>query len=343
MSRDQSPSVVDCAVYRDGRRIASPGSPRETAELLDQDPSCFAWLGLFRPSHDEIKALAGDFNLPALAVEDTIVAHQRPKVERYGEIGFMVLRSATFHADTIRLGELHVFASSRFVITVRHAESPDLALVRRRLEQAPDRLVDGPQAVLMQVLDVVVDGYAPVIDSVGDALDEIELQVYSGSERVSKRIYRLSRQLLDLQHAVRPLGTIISQLRGDALFAPSETSDRHALRDIEDHAIVINDHVERLREALKGNLDLTITLTSQRQNEEMKALTEASLRQAEDSRRIAAWAGVLFVPTLVAGIYGMNFERMPELHWAFGYPLALLLMVLAATGMYAVFKTNRWL
>nr|WP_269452239.1 CorA family divalent cation transporter [Tessaracoccus coleopterorum] len=193
------------------------------------------------------------------------------------------------------------------------------------------------------MLDAVVDDYRPVVLGIENDVDEIESQVFGGSTHVSKRIYQLSREVIDFQRAVRPLRDIVMDVREDRLLADAPEAVRQDLRDIEDHAIVIDERVETLREALKGTLDLNLALQTQRQNEEVTNMTAASLRQAEDSRRIAAWAGVLFVPSLVAGTYGMNFTHMPELGWAWGYAWGLGLMFLTGLGMYLIFKWKDWL
>ena len=198
-------------------------------------------------------------------------------------------------------------------------------------------------AVLYGIIDEVVDEYLPVVTGLENDIDEIETQVFTGSSRVSRRIYQLSREVIDFQRAVRPLKQIIEGVRGDRVFAAAGERRRQELRDIEDHAIAVIERIDALRETLKGTLDLNISLQAQRQNEEISNMTAASLKQAEETRRIAAWAGVLFVPSLVTGTYGMNFEVMPELGWTWGYPFALILMVVTGLVMYALFKWKDWL
>ena len=189
----------------------------------------------------------------------------------------------------------------------------------------------------------MVAEYEPVVAGIENDIDEIETQVFTGSSRVSRRIYQLSREVIDFQRAVRPLKQIIEGVRGDRVFAAAGERRRQELRDIEDHAIAVIERIDALRETLKGTLDLNISLQAQRQNEEISNMTAASLKQAEETRRIAAWAGVLFVPSLVTGTYGMNFEVMPELGWTWGYPFALILMVVTGLVMYALFKWKDWL
>ncbi|MBB1483506.1 magnesium and cobalt transport protein CorA [Tessaracoccus sp. MC1865] len=345
MTQPRPTSIVDAGFYVDGRRIASPTTFDQSFNLLDEHADGFVWIGLYRPTHAEMALLAEEFKLSPLLVEDTITAHQRPKFERYGDTLFLVLHAARYvdRTETVDFGEVHAIAGDRFVITVRHSETPDLTVVRRDLESAPETLGIGPSVVLEQLLDNIVDDYGPVVLGIENDIDEIETQVFSGSARVSRRIYQLSREVMVLQRAVRPLKPILDSVRRDRVFLMAGEHRRQELRDIEDHAIHITEHVEVLRETLKGTLDLNISLQTQRQNEEARNMTSASLKQTEDSRRIAAWAGVLFVPSLVTGTYGMNFHNMPELDWPFGYPFALLLMVGTGVAMYLVFKSKKWL
>lgn len=338
-------SIVDAGIYLEGERIATASTFDEAFSLLDEHPTAFAWIGLYRPRHAEMALLAEEFRLSPLAVEDTLTAHQRPKFERYEDVLFLVLRAARYldRTETVDFGEVHAFVGDRFVITVRHSETPDLTRVRHELESTPDMLAKGPSVVLLRLLDVIVDDYFPVVLGIENDIDEIETQVFTGSSRVSKRIYQLSREVIDFQRAVRPLKQIIYGVRGDRVFASAGERRRQELRDIEDHAISLIERIDVLRETLKGTLDLNISLQAQRQNEEISHMTAASLKQSEESRRIAAWAGVLFVPSLVTGTYGMNFTGMPELSWAWGYPFALGLMLVTGLTMYLIFKWKGWL
>lgn len=343
--RTAASCIVDAGIYVSGRRIATPGTFEEAFRLLDEHPEGFAWMGLYRPRHSDMSLLAEEFRLSPLAVEDTITAHQRPKFERYEDVLFLVLRAAQYidRSETVDFGEVHAFVGDRFVVTVRHSETPDLTRVRQQLEGTPSVLAKGPSVVLLRLLDGIVDDYTPVAMGIENDIDEIETQVFTGSSRVSRRIYQLSREVIDFQRAVRPLKQIIEGVRGDRVFASAGERRRQELRDIEDHAIAMIERVDALRETLKGTLDLNISLQAQRQNEEISNMTAASLKQAEETRRIAAWAGVLFVPSLVTGTYGMNFHSMPELAWAWGYPFALVLMLVTGVGMYTVFKLKGWL
>ena len=330
-------SVVDNAIYIDGKRAAVPGSLDRTFEELRQCPDegrSFCWIGLLRPSPEEIQAVAREFSLHGLAVEDTISAHQRPKVERYGDVLFVVLRPARYvdPVEVVEIGEIHLFLGPDFVITVRHAEKPDL-------------LDNGPYAVLYAVVDKIVDDYFPVLDGLQDDIDEIEVQVFGGDPGVSKRIYQLSREVIEFQRAVEPLADMFDELR-ERLKEKAGEADlelRRALRDVADHATRVLERIEAFRQLLANILQVNAALVGQRQNEEMARMTQAGYEQNEQVKRISSWAAILFAPTLVASIYGMNFTHMPELAWPLGYPFALLLMFLLGLVLYAMFKRRGWL
>ncbi|MFJ3219601.1 magnesium and cobalt transport protein CorA [Kitasatospora sp. NPDC086801] len=338
-------SVVDAAVYRDGRRIDAPANLADIYRELPDRPGAMAWIGLYRPAEAQLLEAADRFNLHELAVEDAIVAHQRPKLERYGDTLFVVLRAARYldEAEEVDFGEIHLFVGPDFVLTVRHSQAPDLSAVRRRLETDPELLALGPEAVLYAVLDAVVDGYAPVIAGLQHDIDEIETEVFGGDPQVSRRIYELSREVIELQRATRPLLEIMKSL--EAGFGKYGTDDelQRYLRDVADHATYAAERVDGFRQMLQNILTVNATLVSQRQNEEMKQLAEAGHVQNDEIKKISSWAAILFAPTLIGTVYGMNFEIMPELKWAFGYPFAIGLMALVCTGLYVVFKRRNWL
>lgn len=337
-------SVVNSAVYRDGRRISSPATLAEALASLP-DESSMAWIGLYRPDDAQLNAAAEQFDLHELAVEDAIVAHQRPKLERYGDTLFVVLRAARYldESESVDFGELHIFCGPTFVLTVRHSESPDLSAVRDRMEGDPELLKLGPEAVLYAILDAVVDGYAPVVAGLQNDIDEIETEVFSGDPMVSRRIYELSREVVEFQRATKPLlGMLRALSAGFDKYNTDEELQKY-LRDVTDHATTVVERVDGFRELLGSILALNATLVSQAQNEEMRNMTEASYAQNEEIKKVSAWAAILFAPTLIGTVYGMNFDNMPELHWAGGYPFALMLMVLTCTGLYTIFKRRGWL
>ncbi|PKT71607.1 transporter [Streptomyces populi] len=338
-------SVVQSALYRDGVRVSAPASLAETFRELREQPDGMAWIGLARPTAAELHSLAAEFDLHPLAVEDAMEAHQRPKLERYGETLFVVLSAARYldAAEEVDFGELHVFVGPDFVITVRHGAAPDLSAVRRRMEGSPELLRLGPEAVLYAILDSVVDGYVPVVSGVQNDIDEIETEVFRGDPAVSRRIYELSREMVEFQRATRPLvGMLHNLMAGFAKYRTDEELQRY-LRDVADHVTHTSERVDGFRQALTDILTVNATLVTQQQNAEMRALAEAGFEQNEEIKKISSWAAILFAPTLVGTIYGMNFSHMPELHWAFGYPFAIVLMAVVCTSLYFVFKRKDWL
>ncbi|MDJ0462600.1 magnesium and cobalt transport protein CorA [Streptomyces sp. H27-C3] len=338
-------SVVHAALYRYGRRVSTPDSLAETFRQLREDPDGMAWIGLHRPTEAEILTLADEFDLHPLAVEDAMEAHQRPKLERYGETLFVVLRAARYldAAEEVDFGELHVFVGRDFVITVRHGAAPDLSAVRNRMEETPELMALGPEAVLYAILDAVVDGYAPVVEGVQNDIDEIETEVFRGDPEVSRRIYELSREMVEFQRATRPLvGMLHGLMAGFAKYRTDEELQRY-LRDVADHVTHTSERVDGFRQALADILTVNSTLVTQQQNAEMRAIAEAGFEQNEEIKKISSWAAILFAPTLVGTIYGMNFDEMPELHWAFGYPFAILLMAAVCVSLYFIFKRRDWL
>jgi magnesium transporter len=340
-----SDSVVDIAIYRDGKRAASPPTIADAYRALLREPDAMAWIGLYRPSEAQVLAAADEFGLHELAVEDAIVAHQRPKLDRYGDTLFVVLRAARYldEVEEVDFGEIHLFVGPNFVLTVRHSQSPNLGAVRRRMEDDPDLLRLGPEAVLYAILDSVVDGYAPVVAGLQNDIDEIETEVFRGDPKVSQRIYELSREVVEFQRATRPLLGMLEALATG--FDKYHTDDelKRYLRDVVDHATIVAERVDGFRQALGDILTVNATLVAQAQNEEMRRLTETSNIQNEEVKKVSAWAAILFAPTLIGTVYGMNFDHMPELHWLLGYPFALALMVLTSVGLYAIFKRRGWL
>jgi magnesium transporter len=349
--------ILDSAIYVDGRRAVEPASLQETYQACRKQQG-LAWIGLYEPTEEEFSSMAEEFGLHPLAVEDAIKAHQRPKLERYGETLFVVLRSARYidESETVEFGEIHAFVGPDFVVTVRHGRASMLDRVRKRLESMPELLRRGPEAILYAIMDQVVDDYAPVVAGLENDIDEIETEVFSGNAGVSRRIYELSREVIEFQRGTAPLAGMLSSLIEDS----AERVDpevRRYLRDVQDHAIRIIEHVAEFRELLNNILSVNLTLVGLQQNEEVKALyeaaieqneevkalSEASIKQNDQVKRISAWAAILFAPTLVGTVYGMNFDYMPELYWTFGYPFAMVLMVMVSVTLYLVFKRRGWL
>jgi magnesium transporter len=337
-------ALVDNAIYVGGKRTVDPGSLDETFEIM-RERHGLAWIGLYRPDKGEISAVAEEFGLHHLAVEDAVVAHQRPKLERYEQVLFTVLRPARYidSEERVEFGELHVFTGPDFVVTIRHAETPDLARVRRRLECSPQLLCLGPEAVLYAILDQVVDEYLPVVAGLENDIDEIEDQLFQGDPAVSRRIYELSREVIEFQRATHPLMDVLAALERGFDKYGVDVELRRNLRDVTDHALRVVERADAFRALLQNALTVQSALVAQRQNEEMRALTATGLAQNEEVKKISAWAAILFAPTLVGTVYGMNFRSMPELRWAAGYPMALALMLITSLTLFAIFRRRGWL
>lgn len=337
-------AIVDNGIYVDGARTANPESIDETFELM-RERGGMGWIGLYRPDADELQAVAAEFRLHELAVEDALRGHQRPKLEHYEDHLFVVLRPARYldAEEEVEFGEVHVFVGRDFVVTVRHAEEPDLGRVRRRLESEPTLLAHGPEAVLYAILDEVVDRYAPVLAGLENDIDEIENQLFVDDVDATQRIYELSREVLDFQRAAQPLTDMVCGLLREGERRGADAELQRRLRDVHDHAIRVADRAATFRAVLENALTVESTIVARRQNEEMRRMTEESIRQGDQMKRISAWAAILFAPTLIGSIYGMNFHVMPELHWAFGYPLSIAAMVALGGGLYLAFKRKRWL
>jgi magnesium transporter len=326
--------IIDRAIYRDGQRVAEPQDLAEMAASCNANGG-IAWIGLYRPSREEFAEVAHEFALHELAVEDAVNAHQRPKLERYGETLFCVLRPARYidETETVEFGEVHIFAGPRFVITVRHSEAPDLGDVRHKLEARPDLLQRGSVAILHAIMDRVVDDYGPVVAGVENDVDEIEDDVFDPSSDASRRIYDLTREVILFQRAVKPLAPMLAQLMNDA---GVDEEERRYLRDVQDHALRVQEQADGFRQLLQNILNVNLTL-------ETKTLNEVSNRQNEEVKKISAWAAILFAPSVVGTVYGMNFHNMPELHWHYGYAYALVLMISVSLALYVIFKRRSWI
>jgi len=337
-------TIADSAVYVDGKRVDEPRSLMET-HVSARERGGVAWIGLYRPTAEEFKAVAGEFGLHELAVEDAIAAHQRPKLERYGDTLFVVLKAARYldGPETVEFGEVHVFLGHDFVVTVRHGEAPDLASVRRRMEREPELLGQGSEAILYAIMDRIVDDYAPVVRGLENDVDEIEAEVFGGNPGVSQRVYELSREVIEFQRAVRPLNGVLKGLTDGFEKYGIDVELRRYLRDVQGHVIEVQEQVEGFRQLLQNILSVNLALVSLQQNEEVKRLSEVGIEQNDEVKKVSAWAAILFAPTLIGTVYGMNFDSMPELHWTFGYPFALALMALVCLVLYLLFKRRGWL
>jgi magnesium transporter len=323
--------ITDNAIYVDGRRAAQqPSSLQETYEALRQLDDGVAWIDLYKPTQGEFESVARELELPPRVIEDAIKPQQRPKLVRYGDSLFVVLKTARYldEPEKVEFSEAHVLVGKDFIVTVRYEEITALEEVRRRLEGEPGLLRQGPQPILHEIMDQIVDDYEPVLEGLGTDIQEVEVEVFGGNEDVSQRIYELSRELVQFQRATSPLARALDRVaQSDEHYIDPEL--RSNIRELHDRVLRVEEPTEGFRDMLSDILVVNLTLISVRQNDQTK--------------KISAWAAILIVPTLITGIYGMNFDYMPELHWIFGYPLALALMVSISVGLYAVFRHVRWL
>ena len=325
----QSNGVINCAAYSGGRRIADLPISDVSEALLEQDR--FVWIGLYEPTEAILRQVQEEFGLHDLAVEDALAAHQRPKLELYDQSLFVVLRTAQLDAERrLEFGETHVFVGERYVISVRHGSLKSHIGVRARCEASPQLLAKGPGYVLYALMDFIVDQYLPLVEALEEQLQELEDQIFNQkfTRDTTEHIYRLKRDLLGLKRTVSPLVDVCNRLmRFDLDLIPDDT--RLYFRDIYDHVVRVNEMIDNLRELLTTALEANLSLVSVSQN--------------KDTRRLAAWAAIIAVPTMIAGVYGMNFEHMPELQWAYGYYAVMGAMIVVCVGLWFGFRRSGWL
>jgi len=329
--------IIDCAVYQNGKRRPGELALDEAYEAGCREDA-FVWIGLYEPDEAEFESVRREFNLHELAVEDAIHAHQRPKLEVYDDTLFVVLKTSRYiqTADTVEFGEIMLFLGPQFVVTVRHKPASALGDVRKQIESRPDLLRFGPGAVLYAILDRVVDDYQPVINGLDEDIKEVEAEVFSqAGSNPAERIYLLKREVIEFHQSTAPLQEPLDRLvHGQVPGMHGELGEY--FRDIQDHLLRVVDNVNGFRELLTSVLQANLTQVALRQN-------EVGMQQNADMRKISAWVAIVAVPTMIAGIYGMNFDHMPELGWTFGYPLALLVMGAACLVLYRAFRRNGWL
>ena len=321
---------MDAALYRDGKRLPDPFILDGARHLCD-DPNTFAWIGLYEPTEEEFEAVTKEFDLHPLAVEDAINAHQRPKLDVYEDTLFVVLKPARYvdPVEAVELGEILLFVDERFVVAVRHGEASKLVAVRKALEGQPEKLSVGSSAVLLAILDQVVDDYSGVLDGLEGDIRELEDEVFSeNGSTPTQRIYKLKREVLLFHQATAPLVEPILVLANKRFPAINPDLGKY-FNDVHDHLVRVVEKVTGFRDLLTSVLEAN--------------LTQVSVRQNNDMRKISAWVAIAAVPTAMAGIWGMNFDFMPELGSAWGYPLALALMVAACATLYRKFKKSGWL
>ncbi|MBE1470700.1 magnesium and cobalt transport protein CorA [Kibdelosporangium phytohabitans] len=329
--------VVDCAVYVDGRRLPGRWSHDEAIAEVRRRGQGFVWIGLYEPAAEQIQGIAETYGLHELAVEDAVVAHQRPKLDRYDNMVFTVLKTVHYVAhespsranEIVETGEIMAFLGPDFIVTVRHGDHSGLRGLRRELEELPERLALGPSAVLHAIADRVVDEYLDVSDLFERDIEETEAVVFApGSPLGAEQMYLMKREVLELRRAIAPLSLPLRRLvDGDLALVPAEV--RSYFRDVDDHLTIVSERVTRADELLNSLVDAT--------------LAKITLQQNNDMRKITAWAAVIAVPTMAVGVYGMNFDLMPELRWTYGYPVALGVILLACLAVYRALKRNHWL
>jgi magnesium transporter len=322
--------IVDRAIYTDGTRRSIGGDIGDALDLARRDPGAFVWIGLFEPDEAEFDLVKEELGLHPLAAEDAVSAHQRPKLERYDDTLFIVLKTLTYIDETsdIEVGEIMLFLGEEFVVTVRHGSGNPLGPVRRRLEESPELLKHGATAVLYAVCDEVVDHYELVAHEVEVDIIGLETAVFDPRARdVTADIYSLKREVLEFRAAEDPLIPVMDEIvRGRVREC---TSTREYFRDVLDHLLRVDEQVDAHNELLNSVLAAHLALLGKRQNEDM--------------RKISAWAAIIAVPTAIAGIYGMNFDHMPELHWTFGYPLVLGVMAVVCVVLFRRLRRSGWL
>jgi magnesium transporter len=322
--------IIDCAVYHDGKR--RPGELTiEEAYDAGRQPDAFVWIGLYEPTPEEFETVRRQFSLHELAVEDAIQAHQRPKLEVYDDSLFVVLKTARYleAEERVEFGEIMLFIGENFVVSVRHLPASELRGVRKQMESRPDLLRLGPGAVLHGIVDRVVDDYVPVVAGLDDDIKEVEKDVFSPQvANPAERIYFLKREVVEFHQAAAPLVEPLDQLARRRV--PLIHDDlREYFRDVLDHLVRIGEQVAGFRDLLTSVLDAN--------------LTQVGVRQNEDMRKISAWVAIAAIPTMVAGIYGMNFQHMPELLWTFGYPMVIAGTAVVCLYLYFRFRRSGWL
>ena len=330
--------IGDCGVYENGRRL--PGRiPLDRAADVSRRTSGFVWIGLVHPTAQEIAVVAKEFGLPALAVEDAVMAHQRPKLDVYDDVVFMVLKPVRYvdHEEVVDVSEIAMFLGPNFVVTVRHGHSDVLRKVRAEFDGAGSALVShGPKAVLYRTADLVVDGYELAVTSITEDIDEIESQVFGADEEDhAERIYKLKREVAEFRRAVLPLATPLQRL-ADGLIPGVDKEVAPYFRDVHDHALRAADAIEGHDRLLSDVLQADLARVGVRQS-------KIAVRQNEDMRRISAWAAIALAPTAIAGIYGMNFDFMPLLTWRYGYFVVIGVIGGVCLSLYRLFRRSGWL
>jgi magnesium transporter len=336
LTTDNGGMIVDCALYADGKR--EPVNLAQAISRARTRPGSFVWLGMQEPTHDEFDDLALYFAPHPLAIEDAINAHQRPKLDIYDECLFVVLKTLCYDEERLEIetGEIMLFTGENFMVTVQHGSSGVLEPVRKRLENLPELTRHGPSAILYGICDAVVDSYEHIAEEVGQDLEELERKVFASDGGVeAARIYDLKRQVLEFRHAVMPLGQPLRVLTSAQLDGIHPAMEPY-FRDVGDHLARVADRVDAFDSLLTDIFTANLAQISIQQNEEAK-------QQNEDTRRISAWVAIVAADTVITGVYGMNFDYMPELHHQYSYFVCLAVMILIDVSLYLRFRRSGWL
>ncbi|SDQ05396.1 magnesium and cobalt transport protein CorA [Microbacterium sp. cf332] len=336
-------TLVQTAVYVDGALVDRDLGPGEAARQAT-DRGGFAWVAVIDADENEIGALATELGVHPIAVKESLRSHQRSVFERYGDDAFVVLQPAHYDdaSETVRCDEIDVFLSAHLIVTVTRSDRVDLGELRTRIETHPDLLRRGPASVMWVLAETVTSGYRVVLDGVENDIDEIEDQLFGDDPGVSRRIFDLQREVIDLAHATTPLPDVFERL-ATMLTDTATGTEPAGWDDVRGRARYVSDRVLSMRHTLDDALTIHATLVNQRLDEKMADLTQVQVRQNEQVKKISSWAAIGFAPTFVASVYGMNFKFMPELEQPWGYPMAIGLMVLLSVGLYGIFKRNDWL
>lgn len=320
--------LVNCVVYQNGRKLAD--IPKEDIHRYLNQPECFVWVALLDPLPEELDDMQREFGLHALAVEDAHHGHQRPKLEEYGDSLFAVMHTIEVAGDELHVGELDVFVGKNYVLSVRSHSEQSFSNVRARCEREPHLLKQGAGFVLYALMDAVVDHYFPVIDALEDELEGVEKRIFAGTPARAniEALYAIKQKLMVLKHAAGPLHEASGKLYGGRVPEVCASTQDY-FRDIYDHLFRINQSIDSLRDMVTTAISVNLSLIS--------------LQENETTKQLAAYAALVAVPTMIAGVYGMNFELMPELKWAFGYPLALATMVGIDIYLFYRFRKAKWL
>jgi len=320
--------LINCAAYQDGKKLAD--IPIDQIHLYISRPGCFVWVAVKDPEAAELAAMQAEFGLHDLAIEDALKGHQRPKVEEYGQSLFVVLHMVENGSDELSVGEVGIFVGSNYVLSVRQRAQQGFVEVRKRCEGEPELLRHGPAYVLYALMDAVVDRYFPVLDGISTELERVEERIFATqTERASiEALYCIKQKLMTLKHATEPLLEAVGRLHGGRVPQLCHGLQDY-FRDISDHLVRLNQSIDSLRDMVTTAISVSLSLIT--------------LQENEVTKRLAAYGALVAVPTLIAGIYGMNFEHMPEIQWEHGYPVSLIIMALIDGYLFYRFRKAKWL